>query len=119
TLSTTAPTYTGDKSAAEIATSKDGRFIYVSNRGEDSVVVYALDERTGMLTQIQRVSAEGKSPWSFSIAPSGRWMIVADEASSSLVVLKLDPISGKLSSTGETLAAPKPVNVVFYPLTAQ
>jgi 6-phosphogluconolactonase len=115
TLSTTAPNYGGDRSAAEIVASRDSRFLYVSNRGEDSLVAYAIHRRTGMLREIQRLPAGGKSPIGVAIDPSNRWMIVANEGANALSVFKVDPASGKLTATSETLPAPAPVHITFYP----
>jgi 6-phosphogluconolactonase len=102
-------------SAAEVAVSRDGRFVYVSNRGEDTLVVYSMHPRTGMLTEVQRISSPGKAPWSFAIHPSGLWMLVANQASSSIAVLQVDPKTGMLSPTSEGLSVPKPSNVTFLP----
>jgi 6-phosphogluconolactonase len=105
----------GEKSAAELAVSKDGRFAYLSLRGDqDSIVVYAIDTRRGTLTEIQRISSQGRVPWSFGIDPSGRWMLVTNEGSNSVVVLKVDSSTGRLSVTGESATVPKPVTVTFY-----
>jgi 6-phosphogluconolactonase len=107
--------HSGEKSAGELALSRDGRFAYLSLRGDqDSIVVYAFDARKGTLAEIQRISAQGKSPWSFGLDPSGRWMLVTNEVSNSVVVLKVDPGTGKLTATGEFITVPKPVTVSFY-----
>jgi 6-phosphogluconolactonase len=105
-----------EKSSGEIAMSRDGRFLYVSLRGDqDSIVAYAVDKKAGTLKEIQRVSSQGKMPWSFGIDPTGRWMLVTNEASSSVTVFSVDRATGKLSATGESLSIPKPVTVAFYP----
>jgi len=107
-------TFSGEKSAAEIAVSSDGRFAYLSLRGDqDSLVVYAIDRKAGTLTEIQRVASQGKTPWSFGIDPTGRWMLVTNEASSAVAEFKIDRATGKLSATGESLSVPKPVTVAF------
>lgn len=113
TRSTSAPDYAGDKSSAELAFSKDGRFLYLSNRGEDVIVAYAVDGRTGGLREVQRLPSGGKGPWSFGIDPGGKWLVVANEASSNVAVFAVDPRSGKLTPAGEPLAVPKPVAVAF------
>ena len=116
TVSGYPPQYSGsDKSSAEIAMSRDGRYLYLSLRGDqDSIVVYAISARDGTLEEIQRTAALGKSPWSFGIDPSGHWLLVTNEASNSVNVLSIDPPTGKLSPTGESLEIPKPVTVAFY-----
>ena len=107
--------YSGERSAAEIGLSRDGRFLYLSLRGgQDSVLVYAVDKLSGNLTEIQRISSQGKVPWSFGIDASGRWMLVTNEASNSVAVLKVDPVTGMLAATDESLSIPNPVAVAFY-----
>jgi 6-phosphogluconolactonase len=106
--------FTGFKSAAEIAMADSGRYLYVSTRGDSSIVAFSVDQCTGRLTEIQRVSSQGDVPWSFTISPSGLWMIVANEASNSLAVLRLDPDTGKISSTEEKLTVPQPVSITFF-----
>jgi 6-phosphogluconolactonase len=105
-----------EKSAAEVAVSHDGRFVYLSLRGNlDCIVVYAVNKRAGSLTEIQRISGQGREPWSFGVDPTGHWMLVTNQASNSVTELKIDPASGKLSATGESLSIPMPVTVAFYP----
>lgn len=114
TISALSPSYSGEKSAAELLVSKDGKFLYISNRGEDSVTVYAIDQGSGKLTERQRVPAQGAVPWGASLDPSGQWLLVANEASSSIAVFKRDAASGKLTATKETLSVPKPVDLTFF-----
>ena len=104
----------GDKSAAELALSKDGRFAYVSLRGDqNSLVVYSVDANRGTLMEIQRIAAGGKTPWSFGIDPTGHYLLVANEGSNSVAVLSVDADSGRLSTTGQSVTVPRPVSVVF------
>jgi 6-phosphogluconolactonase len=112
-ITTDDPAYTGDKSAAEIAVSKDGRFVYASNRGDHALVIYSVDQKTGMLTQIQRLPSGGPWPWHFTIHKSGKWMLVANRDANALSLFSIDRATGKLSNTGKTLASPKPVFAIF------
>jgi 6-phosphogluconolactonase len=115
TLSPYPADYSGEKSAAEIAVSRDGHFVYLSLRGvEDKILVYAFDAKHGTMREIQRISAGGKTPWSFGLDLTGRWMLITNEASNSVVELKVDPATGKLSPTDQTVTIPKPVNVTFF-----
>ncbi len=116
TLSAYPADYSGDqKSGAEIAVSRDGRFLYVSLRGDqDSLVVYEIGRSTGQLHEIQRTSALGKTPWSIAIDPAGRWLFVTNEASNSVTLFGIDPTSGKLTATDASLSVPRPVAVTFY-----
>ncbi len=108
------PDFPGVRSAAEIAVSADGRRLYVSDRGANTLVVYAIDPRNGRLAEVQRLACGGQVPWSFRIDPTGRWLVVANEASSLLSVFAVDIASGKLSPTASTLAVPKPVSLTFF-----
>lgn len=109
------PNFVGtQKNASEIALSRDGRFLYVSLRGDqNSIVVYAVDQRSGRLIEIQRASTAGKAPWSFAFDPSGRWMLIANEASNSVDVLRVDRRTGLLTPTGVAVSIPRPVTVTF------
>ncbi|MFC4309274.1 lactonase family protein [Steroidobacter flavus] len=106
------PSFTGTKNAAHIQTSRDGRFIYASNRGASSMQVYAVDE-AGKLTEVQRISATGKTPWDFSLDPSGQWLLVANTGSNSINVFAVDPASGKLTPGEAWLPVNQPSNVTF------
>jgi len=112
-LSTDAPGFAGNKSVAEVAVSRDGRFVYVSNRGDNAIVVHAVDPRTGTLRQIQRIPSGGTTPWAFTLHRSGRWMLVANTNSDRVSLLALDPRTGLLTDTGKSLTAPKPVSITF------
>jgi 6-phosphogluconolactonase len=114
-LSPYAADYSGQKSAAEIAISRDGRYFYLSLRGDqEALITYSIDKASGALNEIQRISPPGKIPWSFGIDPTGHWMVVADQGSNSVDVLAIDSKTGKLSTTGESVSIPNPVTVAFY-----
>jgi 6-phosphogluconolactonase len=103
-----------EPSAGEIFISHDGKYLYVSLRGDqNSVVVYAVNARTGKLTEIQRIASQGKEPWNIAIDPTGRWMLVCNDQSNSVNVLAVDRKTGKLSATGESLTVPKPTISIF------
>jgi 6-phosphogluconolactonase len=106
----------GRSSAAEIAVSPDGRFLYTSNRGDDNIAVFAIDGASQGLTAAGHVPTGGRTPRSFAIDPSGRWLIAANQDSDSLVVFRLDPATGLPAAIGPPLAVPKPVCVLFAPL---
>lgn len=116
TLSAYPADYSGDqKSGAEIAMSRDGRFLYISLRGDqDSLVVYEIARGTGQLHEIQRLAALGKSPWSIAIDPAGQWMFVANESSNLVNLFSIDPTTGRLTATDTSLSIPRPVAVTFY-----
>ncbi|WP_395396018.1 lactonase family protein (plasmid) [Novosphingobium sp. BL-8A] len=113
TLDLTPAGFTGQRSAAEIAVSRDGRFLYVSSReGEDAIYVFAVDPAQGTLIEVQRFET-GKRPWSFALSPGEQWMLVAEEAAGHVAVLARDPESGKLGATDNGIAVYQPVNVTF------
>lgn len=100
-------------STAELEMHPTGKFLYGSNRGHDTIVVYAVEAKTGQLTLVQHIPTGGKTPRNFGISPDGKWLIAANQGSASLVVFKIDPKTGKLSETGNTAEVPNPVSVVF------
>jgi 6-phosphogluconolactonase (cycloisomerase 2 family) len=113
TLSTNAPGHTGTTSAAELAISRTGRHVYTSNRGDNTLVVFSVNPRTGLLTEAQRVACGGITPWSFSLHPSGRWLFVANEASGTVNLFHVDRPSGQLTDTGASVAVPYPDCIAF------
>lgn len=112
-LSTNSAGFTGTSSAAELALSRDGRFAYASNRGENTLAVYAIDQRTGLLGFVQRLPCGGTTPWSFTLHPSGRWLLVANEVSNTVNVFSCDPRTGLLAATGASLPVPNPDGITF------
>ncbi|HEX6636181.1 MAG TPA: lactonase family protein [Steroidobacteraceae bacterium] len=112
-VKTLADDFKDPNTAAEIAVRPDGRFLYVSNRGEDSVVVYAIDAGSGQLTFKQRVPSGGKVPRYFSFDPSARWLVVANQEGGNVVVFSIDPDTGELQQRGQPVSLPKPMGVVF------
>jgi 6-phosphogluconolactonase len=113
TVATRAAGATIENTAAEIVVAPGGRFLYTSNRGDDSIVAFAIDRDSFRLTRIGQVSSGGRTPRHFAIDPSGRWMIVANQASGSLVVFRLDQASGLPAAVGSAASVPEPVCVLF------
>lgn len=107
--------FKGTPSAAEIGMSPDGRFLYTSNRGTNSLQVFAVDKSTGKLEQVQDIPSGGTEPRSFAFDPSGRWMLVANQVTNTIAVFAIDNKSGKLSTTGTPIpVASTPARIVFY-----
>jgi 6-phosphogluconolactonase len=115
TISTLPFDFTGHSTAADIHLRSDGRFLYASNRGDDSLVVFAVDGDSGHLTFVQRVSSGGKTPRNFAIDPSGKWLLAANQDGDNVVVFKVDADSGQLTPTGQTVKVPAPVCIKFLP----
>lgn len=116
-LSTLPAGYAGENICAEIRLSQDGRFVYGSNRGHDSLAVFARDSAKGTLRLIEIVSAGGKHPRNFNLSPDGRWLVCANRDSDNLTVFKVDPATGRLAATGRPTPVPQAVCVLFAPET--
>lgn len=112
TVSTLPAGFDGENSCAEITVSADGKYLYGSNRGHDSLVVFAIDERSGLLTLLQHISVEGGHPRHFALTPNGRYLLAANRDSDNIVTFEVDQNSGKLLFTGKSVTLAKPVCVV-------
>lgn len=108
-LSTLPAGITTHNHAADLHVHPSGRFVYVSNRGHDSITVLAVDQGSGRLDPIQHEPTQGKFPRAFTLAPDGTLLVVANEQSDNLVTFRVDRQTGRLSATGHTLALPAPV----------
>ncbi len=91
----------------------NGKFVYGSNRGHDSIVVYQRDEKTGALTFLQHAPCGGKTPRHFKIDPTGKWLLCAHQDSNTISVLPLDPETGLLGEPANTVSSPSPICLVF------
>jgi len=100
-------------STAEIEMHPSGNFVYGSNRGHDTVAVFAIDPKLGRLTPVEHVSTKGKIPRSFGIDPTGSWLLAANQNSDTVVAFAIDSKTGKLSPTGQELQVGTPVCVKF------
>jgi 6-phosphogluconolactonase len=113
THSTLPPDFHGKTKAAAIRLHPSGRFVYGSNRGHDSIAVFAFDEISGSLSPVEIVSATGRDPRDFALSPDGRWLVVAHETSNSLAVFAVDPSTGRLTRAAGAAQIPAPVCVQF------
>jgi len=98
---------------SEIEVHPNGRFVYASNRGHDSLTVYQRDLQTGALKFLQHAPCGGKTPRHFKIDPSGRWLLCAHQNSDTISVLVLDPATGLLGEATSTVKVPCPACVLF------
>jgi 6-phosphogluconolactonase len=105
--------FSGPNSAAEIAIHPSGKFLYTSNRGDDSIAVFAIDRATGKLTFLQRISSGGKAPRNFAIDPAGARLLVANQDSGNIVEFRINPATGKVKSVGEVAKTASAVCLVF------
>jgi 6-phosphogluconolactonase len=106
-------TYTGNSRASEIAVSTDGRFLYGSNRGYDSLALYSIDQRTGRLAPIEWISSEGKTPRLFVLDPTAAYLYAANEDSDTIVKFNVDASTGRLSPTNDVVKTGSPVCILF------
>jgi 6-phosphogluconolactonase len=115
TISTLPSDYKGSSNCAEIALHPGGKFLYGSNRGHDSITIFALDPVKGLPTPIDYVKTQGRTPRNFGIDPTGSYLIAANQDSNALVVFRIEAKTGRLTPTGQTLDLQAPVCVVFEP----
>jgi 6-phosphogluconolactonase len=102
-------------STAELYAHPSGKFLYGSNRGHDTIVGYAIDEKTGKLTLIEHTSTQGKIPRSFGIDPTGKWLLAGNQNSDTVVVFGIEAKTGRLTPTGQTIEVGAPVSFAFVP----
>lgn len=100
-------------STAECQVHPSGKFVYVSNRGNDSIAIFGVDESTGKLTPIGHQPTGGKTPRNFGIDPSGRFLLAANQGSDNVVVFRIDEQTGTLKQVGSPIGVPNPVCVKF------
>jgi 6-phosphogluconolactonase len=113
-ITTIAPSFPAAKNAAaELAVSPDGTVLYVSNRGEDSLVVFSINAKDGHLTLLQRISCGGKGPRHFALSPSSQWLLCGNQDSATVTVFRRDAATGKLSGPTQTVSLDSPLFTLF------
>jgi len=113
TITTLPEGFEGTNYPADVHVSADGRFLYGSNRGHDSIVAYAVDAASGRLSVIGHTPTGGEFPRNFNIDPSGRWMYVANQNTNNIVAYRIDQASGMPEPTGDQIEVPMPVCIQF------
>jgi 6-phosphogluconolactonase len=116
TVSTLPADFKGSSTCAEVEMYPNGKFLYGSNRGHDSIAVFSIDPAKGTLTPLEYYSTQGKTPRSFALDPTGHFLIAANQESDSLVVFRIDPSTGRLTPTGQKEVSPSPTCVLFDPI---
>lgn len=109
TLSTLPAGSDARKSTAECLVHPGGRFLYVSNRGHDSIACYAIDPASGKISLVAITSTEGQEPRNFVIDPTGKWLLAANQNSDTVVVFAIDPQTGSISPTPNRISVGRPV----------
>jgi 6-phosphogluconolactonase len=113
TISTLPADYSGISICADIHMTPDGKFLYGSNRGDDSIAVYQVDSLTGQLTLIEIVSTGGQTPRNFAISPDGHYLLAANQDSNNIVIFRIDQKSGRLHNLNIDVEISKPVCIKF------
>jgi len=116
TISTIPKNFAGQNDDAEIQVHSSGKFLYASNRGHDSIAVFAIDQSKGTLTLIEYVPTKGQSPRHFEIDPTGTLLFAANEKSDNIVVFRINTQTGRLTATDKVLDISQPVCVKFVPI---
>ncbi len=107
--------YTGKNQCADVHVSPDGRYVYGSNRGHNSIAVFAIEQGTGNLKLVEHVSTRGDWPRNFTLTPDGNLLLVANERSDAVVSFRVNKQTGKLTPTGHITQVPKPVCLMLMP----
>jgi 6-phosphogluconolactonase len=112
TISNVPDDFRGTKEAAEIVVHPSGKFLYASNRGHDSIAVFAI-AADGKLSNVEYARTEGKTPRGFALDPTGSYLLVGNQESNNIVIFRVDPKTGRLTVTGQPVHVPSPVSVEF------
>ena len=113
TASTLPPGFSGRNDVAEAAMHPNGKFLYVSNRGNDSIAILSIDPGNRTLSPAGGIPTGGKEPRHFAIDPSGKYLLAENQFSNNIVVFKIDPGTGGLTATGQVVEVPSPVDIAF------
>ena len=112
-IATTPDDYVGDNMAAEIAILPSGRFLYASNRGHESIAIYAVDPETGLLAHAGWEPARGRKPRFFGLSPDASRLYAANQDSHAIVEFRVDPATGQLAPTGQVIETGSPSCIAF------
>jgi 6-phosphogluconolactonase len=104
---------TSNDSTAEVEVHPSGKFVYGSNRGPDSIAVFAIDAQKGTATPVEHVSTQGKTPRHFALDPTGSFLLAENQDSDTIVVFRIDQHTGRLTPAGQVVEAPTPVCLKF------
>ena len=118
-VSTLPAGFSGENTTAEIALHPSGKFVYGSNRGHDSIAVFAVDEKTGQLSLVEITKTGGRTPRGFALDPKGRYLFAANQDSDNVTMFRVSPKTGKLTAMRTTLSVKTPVSLLFLPAEAK
>jgi len=114
-ISTLPADFHGTSYTAEVQVHPSGKFVYGSNRGHDSIAIFAVDPATGKLTAAGHQSTLGKNPRNFALDPTGQYLLAENQDSNSIVVFRIDLKTGGLTQVGEPVEIPSPVCIRMIP----
>ncbi len=107
--------YSGENGPAEILVDSQGKYVYATNRGHDSIAVFAIDGNSGTIRQLQVISSEGKNPRGLEIDPTGHFIFAGNQDGNNFVVYHIDAANGRLTPTGQVIHTQSPVAFLFVP----
>lgn len=113
TISTLPAGFSGRNDTAEIAMHPNGKWLYASNRGNDTIAVFEVEPGKGTLRLVADVPTGGQEPRHFAIDPAGKYLLAENQNSDTIVSFRIDPASGKLTPTGDVAQVPAPVCLAF------
>jgi 6-phosphogluconolactonase len=116
THSTLPKGFSGNNSTAEIVIDTQGKFVYVSNRGDNSIAQFSVDSADGSLTPVGWISSGGETPRNFEIDPSGKWLFAANQDSGNIVLFSIDQTNGTLKQISDSTKISSPVCILFLQL---
>lgn len=105
--------FKGLNTTAEVRVHPNGRWIYASNRGHDSIAMFSIESDGGLAKPMGHVSTEGKTPRNFALDDHGRFLVAANQNSGTVVSFRIDPATGRCTPVGSSVAVPSPVCVLF------
>lgn len=119
TISSLPEGFKGTSAAAEIQVHPNGKFVYASNRGDNSIGVFAVSPENGKLSDVQHISTQGRTPRNFTFDPTGKWLLVTNHDSNNGMVYSVDEQTGKLIPKGEPIVIPYPFCERFVQLNTK
>jgi 6-phosphogluconolactonase len=116
TLSALPGDFNGESWCGEIRITQSGRFVYASNRGHDSIAIFACDPEDGLLTPLGHEPTQGRTPRDFALTPDGAYLLAANQDSDTVVVFAVNGENGLLRPTGQVIDVPNPASLVMMGL---
>jgi 6-phosphogluconolactonase (cycloisomerase 2 family) len=110
---TTPPSFTGNNAGAEVAVAPSGRFVYGSNRGHDSIAVFAVDHAQGTLTPVGWEPTQGKTPRFITLDPAAKFLYAANQDTDTVVSFRVNSANDRLTPTGQVVKVGSPVGIIF------